>query len=169
MMKNNTLCETQTYLDICVASQQLTVYKDGNSIRQYPISTAKNGLGELRGSQCTPRGWHQIRAKIGAEQPLNTVFIGRRPTGEIYTPELGQQYPKRDWILTRILWLGGIEPHKNRYGSVDTTWRYIYVHGCPDELMTGMPESHGCIRIKSLDLIELYDTVNVGHKVFIHD
>ena len=168
-MKNNTTREAQDYLDICIATQQLTSVKAGNKIRQYPVSTAKNGLGELKGSECTPRGWHQIRAKIGSEQPINCVFVGRRPTGEIYTPQLGQQHPERDWILTRILWLGGLEPHKNRYGNVDSTWRYIYIHGCPDELMTGTPQSHGCIRIKGVDLIELYDSVNVGHKVFIHE
>ncbi|MEI6543344.1 MAG: L,D-transpeptidase [Methylococcales bacterium] len=168
-MKNNTTREAQDYLDICIATQLLTSVKAGNKIRQYPISTAKNGPGELKGSECTPRGWHQIRAKIGTEQPINSVFVGRRPTGEIYTPQLGQQHPERDWILTRILWLGGLEPHKNRYGNVDSTWRYIYIHGCPDELMTGSPQSHGCIRIKGADLIELYDSVNVGQKVFIHE
>jgi lipoprotein-anchoring transpeptidase ErfK/SrfK len=168
-MKKNTRCEVQDYLDICIASQQLTIVKDGNKVQQYPISTAKNGPGELRGSECTPRGWHQIRAKIGTEHPINSVFVGRRPTGEIYTPQLGKQHPERDWILTRILWLGGLEPHKNRYGNVDSTWRYIYIHGSPDELMTGTPQSHGCVRIKGVDLIELYDSVNVGHKVFIHE
>jgi len=152
-MKKNTRCEVQDYLDICIASQQLTIVKDGNKVQQYSISTAKNGPGELRGS----------------EHPINSVFVGRRPTGEIYTPKLGKQHPERDWILTRILWLGGLEPHKNRYGNVDSTWRYIYIHGSPDELMTGTPQSHGCVRIKGVDLIELYDSVNVGHKVFIHE
>lgn len=121
------------------------------------------------GSECTPTGWHRIRAKIGAGQPLGAVFVGRRPTGEIYSADLQQQHSKRDWILTRILWLGGLEPGKNRYGKVDTTWRYIYIHGCPDHLIDGTPGSHGCIRMKNLDLVDLFDRVNVGLKVFIHD
>ena len=168
-MKNNESSEAQNYLDICIASQQLTVYADGNRMRSYPVSTAKNGAGELMGSECTPTGWHKIRAKIGAGHPLNAVFTGRRATGEIYSPELGEQYPQRDWILTRILWLGGLEPGKNRYGKVDTTWRYIYIHGCPDELMTGKPDSHGCIRMLNADVLDLFNGVDAGLKVYIHE
>ncbi len=168
-MKNNEAIEVQNYLDIDVASQQLTVYTDGNSVQCYPVSTAKNGAGELMGSECTPTGWHKIRAKIGAGQPLNAVFIGRRATGEIYNADLGQQYPQRDWMLTRILWLGGLEPGKNRYGKVDTTWRYIYIHGCPDELITGGPDSHGCIRMKNTDMLDLFNRVDAGVKVYIHE
>ncbi len=160
---------TKNYLDVCLASQQLTVYQGDNVLAQYPISSAKNGPGELRGSDCTPRGWHQIRAKIGADKALNSVFIGRRPTGEIYSPALGLQYPARDWILTRILWLGGLEPGKNRYSAVDSAWRYIYIHGCPDELINGTPQSHGCIRMKGTDLIELFNTVSLRQQVFIHE
>ncbi|MDD5267190.1 MAG: L,D-transpeptidase [Methylococcales bacterium] len=168
-MKNKEAVEVQDYLDICIASQQLTVFADGYEVRRYPISTAKNGAGELMGSECTPTGWHRIRAKIGAGQPLNAVFIGRRATGEIYSAELGKQYPQRDWILTRILWLGGLEPGKNRYGKVDSTWRYIYIHGCPDELMTGIPDSHGCIRMKNIDMLDLFNQMDAGAKVFIHE
>ncbi len=133
----------------------------------YAVSTAKNGAGETMGSECTPRGWHKIRAKIGDKLPLNSVFIGRRPTGEIYSSEFGRQFPERDWILTRILWLGGLEPGKNRYGNVDSTWRYIYIHGCPDELMNGEPGSHGCIRMKNADVAELFDSVEPGLQVLI--
>jgi lipoprotein-anchoring transpeptidase ErfK/SrfK len=168
-MKNKEVVEVQDYLDICIASQQLTVFADGNEVQRYSISTAKNGAGELMGSECTPTGWHRIRAKIGAGQPLNAVFIGRRATGEIYSAELGTQYPQRDWILTRILWLGGLEPGKNRYGKVDSTWRYIYIHGCPDELMTGIPGSHGCIRMKNIDMLDLFNQMDAGAKVFIHE
>ena len=168
-MKNNKSSEVQSYLAICIATQQLTVYTDGINVRHYSVSTAKNGAGEQTGSECTPRGWHKIRAKIGADQPLQAVFIGRRATGEIYSAELGKQYPQRDWILTRILWLGGLEPGKNRYGKVDTTWRYIYIHGCPDELMTGSPDSHGCIRMKNADMLDLFNRVDAGLKVYIHE
>lgn len=168
-MKSNEACDVQNYLDICISRQELTVYMNGNSVQRYPVSTAKNGAGELMGSECTPRGWHRIRAKIGEEQPLQAVFTGRRTTGEIYSADLGRQYPQRDWILTRILWLGGLEPGKNRYGRVDTAWRYIYIHGCPDELMTGSPDSHGCIRMLNRDVLELFNRVEVGLKVYIHE
>lgn len=154
-------------LFICIKSQRLTLYKDGQSAAVYPVSTAKNGVGEQMGSGCTPRGWHSIRAKIGAGQPINSVFIGRRPTGEVYTPTLALKFPQRDWILTRILWLGGLEPGFNRYGQVDSTWRYIYIHGTPDEYRLGTPQSHGCIRMHNTDLLELFECVSNGTKVFI--
>ena len=168
-MKNNRTDDARDYLDICIASQQLTVYTDGKPAQYYPVSTAKKGAGELMGSECTPTGWHKIRAKIGAGQPLNSVFVGRRATGEIYNSGLFEQYPQRDWILTRILWLGGLEPGRNRYGRVDTTWRYIYIHGCPDELMDGSPGSHGCIRMNNADVLDLFNRVEVGVKVYIHE
>ncbi|MCX7097298.1 MAG: L,D-transpeptidase [Methylococcales bacterium] len=157
------------YLDISIADQQLSVFSAGELVQRYAISSAKNGPGERKGSECTPRGWHKIRAKIGAGEPKNAVFIGRRATGEVYSTELGQQYPQRDWILTRILWLGGLEPGKNRYGQVDSTWRYIYIHGSPDELMTGCPSSHGCIRMKNADMLALFNRVPIGLKVSIHE
>lgn len=168
-MKNIDAGNKQNYLEISIASQQLTVYSDGKPVRCYAVSTAKKGAGELMGSECTPTGWHNIRAKIGADQPLNSVFVGRRPTGEIYSVDLGVQYPQRDWILTRILWLGGLEPGKNRYGNVDSAWRYIYIHGCPDQLMNGSPESHGCIRMNNADVLDLFNRVEAGVKVYIHE
>lgn len=155
-------------LDICIASQQMNVLDNGQVLRRYPVSTAKNGPGQLKGSECTPLGWHRIRAKIGADAPINSVFIGRRATGEIYTPQLAAAQPQRDWILSRILWLGGLEPGHNRYGEVDTTWRYIYIHGCPDELMKGEPASHGCIRMFNADVVALFDLVQPGCRVLIH-
>jgi lipoprotein-anchoring transpeptidase ErfK/SrfK len=157
------------YLDVSIAKQRLALIEDGRTVKTYPVSTAKNGPGEQKGSECTPRGWHRIRAKIGEGQPIYAVFKGRRPTGETYSPELGRLYPERDWILTRILWLGGLEPGKNRYREVDSAWRYIYIHGCPDELMQGMPESHGCIRMLNADVLELFARVEAGIKVFIHE
>lgn len=155
------------YLHVSIFKQQLTLIKQGKITQTYSVSTAKNGAGETMGSECTPTGWHKIRAKIGDIQPLNAVFIDRRSTGEIYTSVLKSEYPKRDWILTRILWLGGLEPEKNRYGIVDSTWRYIYIHGCPDELVTGKAESHGCIRMRNADILNLYNKVSAGIKVLI--
>lgn len=159
----------ENYLAISIADQQLTLFENGQCVLTFPVSTAKNGAGERKSSECTPRGWHKIRAKIGDKHPLNSVFIGRRPTGEIYDPALGKRYPQRDWILTRILWLGGLESGKNRYGQVDSTWRYIYIHGSPDELITGLPGSHGCIRMKNADILTLFNRVNAGLHVYIHE
>ena len=161
------MVEIEEYLTISISKQQLSLYRKGLLDKTYLVSTAKNGAGEKMGSKCTPTGWHKIRAKIGGDQPLNAVFIGRRPTGEVYTPDLKNQYQHRDWILTRILWLGGLEPGKNRYGDVDSTWRYIYIHGCPDELMKGKPESHGCIRMKNADVADLFNSIDIGIKVLI--
>lgn len=157
----------QSYIHISIANQQLALIKNDQIEKTYAASTAKNGAGEKMGSECTPTGWHKIRAKIGDKQPQNAVFIGRRSTGEIYKPELALQYPQRDWILSRILWLGGLESGRNRYGEVDSTWRYIYIHGCPDELMQGKPESHGCVRMKNTDVIDLFNRIDVGLKVLI--
>jgi lipoprotein-anchoring transpeptidase ErfK/SrfK len=139
----------------------------GQRLGQWAVSTASRGTGEISGSYCTPRGAHIVRAKIGGGLPENTVFVRRRPTGEIYSPELGAEYPDRDWILTRILWLSGCEPGINRLGQVDTMRRYIYIHGSPASACMGTPGSHGCIRMHNADIIELFDLVPVGTPVSI--
>jgi lipoprotein-anchoring transpeptidase ErfK/SrfK len=145
---------------ISVAQQQLRLYdNEGREIRCYSVSTGAAGVGELSGSLQTPRGRHRIRAKIGGGAPANAVFVGRRPTGEIWSPEFDAAHPGRDWILTRILWLCGCEPGRNRFGKVDTMRRYIYIHGAPDRAEMGKPGSHGCIRMRNADMIELYDLV----------
>jgi len=141
-------------ITIDIAKQTLTF--DGKT---YSVSTAKRGVGEKNGSLCTPRGRHLVRAKIGAAQPINSVFVRRRPTGEVWTPELHEKYPGRDWILTRILWLSGCEPGRNRLGDVDTMRRYIYIHGSPDTAQMGKPGSIGCIRMRNRDIVELFDRV----------
>ena len=158
------------HIQVSIAEQRLRLQDDaGQALAEYVVSTALNGAGECKNSGCTPRGEHVIRAKIGAGQPLGAVFVGRRPTGEIWSPELAAQYPERDWILTRILWLSGLEPGLNRYGNVDSAWRYIYIHGGPDELMTGIPGSHGCIRMNNTDMLDLFNRVQAGTKVYIHE
>lgn len=155
---------------IRIPDQTLELQDDtGKTLRRYAVSTAANGPGERRGSNCTPRGRHVIRAKIGAGAPAGTVFVGRRPTGEIYTPELAAACPDRDWILTRILWLSGCEPGLNRLGEVDTMRRYIYIHGCPDTEPMGAPCSHGCVRMRNADIIALFDLVPYGTPVEIRD
>ncbi len=142
-------------------SDQSLLLKDGSGKIQksYSVSTAAKGAGEKNGSFCTPRGKHIIRAKIGAGQPLNTVFVRRRPTGEVWTPELHARYPGRDWILTRILWLSGCERGRNRLGDVDTMRRYIYLHGTHELAEMGKPGSIGCVRMKSPEIVELFDLV----------
>jgi hypothetical protein len=155
-------------IGIHIPAQTLTLFDDaGRELRRYSVSTALRGAGEEDGSYCTPRGKHVVRAKIGAGQPLNAVFIRRRPTGEVYTPELAEQSPERDWILTRILWLSGREPGYNRLGSCDTMSRYIYIHGTPDSEPMGVPASHGCVRMRNADLAELFDLVPAGTEVEI--
>jgi L,D-transpeptidase YbiS len=155
-------------INIYIATQQLELLDDdGQMLRCYAISSGANGVGEMFGSYCTPRGKHIIRAKIGAGQAENTVFVKRRPTGEIYTPGLGAQFPERDWMLTRILWLSGQEVGFNRLGVCDTMRRYIYIHGTPDSVRLGIPGSHGCIRMRNADLIELFERVPAGTAVEI--
>lgn len=143
-------------IEIDLARQELK-YRD----RIYPVSTSKFGPGEKNGSLRTPRGSHIVRAKIGAGLPLGAVFVRRRPTGEVWTPELHGRYPGRDWILTRILWLSGCEPGKNRLGDVDTMRRYIYIHGTPDGAELGKPGSIGCVRMRNRDVAELFDLVPI--------
>ena len=156
-----------TRIEISISDQTLKLLQVAQPLRTYAVSTAANGSGEQNGSFCTPRGRHHIRLKIGADCPPNTVFVGRRPTGETYAPELHAAYPERDWILTRILWLSGDEPGFNRGGTVDTLRRYIYIHGTPDSTRMGQPGSHGCIRMRNADLIELFDCVEAGTPVVI--
>ena len=146
-------------IHLSIARQELTLFDDDGKLISYPVSTAERGVGEERGSYRTPRGKHIIRAKIGTGQAANSVFVARRPTGEIYTPELGQTFPERDWILTRILWLSGCEPAFNRLGCVDTMRRYIYIHGSPDSVIMGKPGSHGCIRMHNADIVDLFERV----------
>jgi L,D-transpeptidase YbiS len=154
-------------LEVHIDTQQLFVFDRGELIKTYPVSTAKKGAGEQRGSEQTPRGWHIIRAKIGKACPPNTVFVGRRPTGELYTPDLRAKFPERDWILTRIFWLSGREVGKNRLGDVDTMRRYVYIHGAPDEVPMGMPGSRGCVRMQNDHIIELFENVPVGTNLLI--
>ena len=139
----------------------------GRVLMETLIASARKGVGERLGSEQTPRGRHIVRARIGAGRPVNTVFVGRRPTGEIYTPALRRLYPERDWILTRILWLSGTEPGRNRGGEVDTMRRYIYIHGAPDEDPMGTPGSHGCIKMRNADIVRLFDMVPAGTVVEI--
>lgn len=152
---------------IDLASQTLELTEKGHPLRRSLVSTGLSGPGEQEGSGCTPRGLHRVRIRIGADCPEGAVFVGRRATGELYDSALARRYPERDWVLTRILWLTGLEPGRNRGGCVDTLRRYIYIHGCPDSEPMGVPRSHGCIRMRNSDLIELFDLVPTGTEVEI--
>ena len=155
-------------IEISIQQQTLTLFDHFGDIQaKYRVSTAANGVGCEKNSGCTPLGSHIIRAKIGAGALPNTVFVGRRPTGEICTPELMAEFPNRDWILTRILWLSGTEVGKNRLGNVDTMQRYIYIHGTPDSTDMSNIGSHGCVRMRNNDIIELFELVEAGTSVLI--
>ena len=157
-------------IEIWISAQSLLLRgHDNRALLETRISTARNGPGERMHSECTPRGSHLIRAKIGAGEPVNTVFVSRRPTGEIYSPALRAAFPGRDWILTRILWLSGLEPGRNRLGDVDTMRRYVYIHGCPDQDPMGVPGSRGCIKMRNQDLLELFELVSPGMPVLIKE
>jgi len=148
------------HIRISLPQQSLELHDErGTLLRRYPVSTARNGAGEQNGSFCTPRGRHIVRAKVGTGEMANSVFVRRRPTGEVWTPQLAEQFPDRDWILTRILWLSGQEPGRNRLGEVDTMRRYIYLHGSPDTVPMGTPGSIGCVRMRNQDIVELFDLV----------
>jgi lipoprotein-anchoring transpeptidase ErfK/SrfK len=152
---------------VLLPEQRLDLLDGGTAVRSYAVSTSKHGAGERSGSFQTPRGAHVVRAKIGAGQPVGAVFRSRRPTGEVYSADLASAHPRRDWILTRILWLSGREVGKNRLGDVDTMRRYIYIHGTPDTEALGVPGSIGCIRMANLDIVDLFDRVPVGTPVHI--
>lgn len=168
-MSNINLKAEEKFIDIDIQKQQLTLQQSENVIAQYNVSTAKNGVGEQYGSECTPLGWHIIRAKIGTNSKESAVFVRRRWTNEIFSENLRQRNPERDWILTRILWLSGLEKGKNRGGDVDTMRRYIYIHGCPDSDSFSTPSSHGCVKMRNKDIIELYENIDSGTRVLIHD
>jgi len=157
----------QRIIIIEIEKQLLSLYLSQELIASYPISTSKDGPGEEMGSGCTPRGIHSIKIKIGDGLPENSVFVGRRNTEEIYTQELAQNNPERDWILSRILWLTGMEPGRNRGGNRDTLRRFIYIHGCPDSEPMGIPASHGCVRMRNSDLLELFNLVDTDTLVEI--
>ena len=158
------------HIEISISKQTLTLFDHFGGVKaKYSVSTAANGVGCEKDSGCTPLGQHIIRAKIGAGAAPNAVFVGRRATGEICTPELMAQFPNRDWILTRILWLSGTELGFNRLGNVDTMQRYIYIHGTPDSTDMGVIGSHGCIRMRNADVIALFDWVEAGTPVLISE
>ena len=163
------MLERKYHIEISLGQQLLYLKLDEETVAEYAVSTSGNGAGEKLNSECTPCGWHVIAEKIGDNSPSDTVFVGRKSTGEIYSTDLRKLYPARDWILTRILRLSGIEDGVNKGGDVDTFARMIYIHGAPDDVEMGVPGSHGCIRMRNQDIINLFDTVQTGTEVFIYN
>lgn len=156
-------------IEVDLGQQKLRLHDGAQVLREYPVSTGGNGIGEINGSGCTPRGRHIVRAKIGADAPLGAAFRARRWWGDVWSPEAHAATPGRDWMLTRILWLSGTERGRNRLGCVDTFRRYIYLHGTPPVTQLGTPGSKGCIRMRNEDIIELFDLVPTGTEVDLHE
>lgn len=154
-------------IHISIDHQVLSAYGDDKPCFKFMVSTAANGAGEQKNSECTPRGWHAVHSVIGKEAVVNSVFVGRVFTGEVYSEALGTAFPERDWILTRIVRLEGLEPDKNKGGDVDSFERYIYIHGTPDTTVLGKPGSRGCIRMHNQHIIALADWVEPGCRVYI--
>ena len=152
---------------INIKAQTLTLTGNTELKKTYKVSTAKNGPGEIEHSQCTPRGRHRVHSKIGGNAPINSVFVGRQWTGEIYTSALHKKHPERDWILTRIIRLSGLEEGYNKGANVDTLQRYIYIHGTPSTTILGKPGSHGCIRMDNNELIEIFEEIDLNTAVEI--
>jgi hypothetical protein len=157
----------ERWLRVRLSEQVLELLEGDRVVRTFAVSTSARGAGERAGSEQTPRGRHEIREVIGAGEPPGAVFVGRRPTGEVCSPDLVRAHPGRDWILSRILWLGGLEEGRNRGGEVDSFARFVYVHGTADEASLGSPRSHGCIRMSNADVIELLEQVAPGTLVEI--
>ena len=152
-------------------THEISQLSEADLIRSFGVSTAKNGIGSQEGTGCTPLGRHVIAEKIGDGAELGSVFVGRVPTGEVYSQSLADDNPQRDWILSRILWLKGCEPGinqgSNELGCCDTYQRYIYIHGTPDTEPMGVPFSHGCIRMRSDELVWLFEQVDENTPVQI--
>lgn len=158
---------TNKIIIISSEQQELQCFEEDLLIATYPVSTGKNGMGEKVNSECTPRGWHTFHSILGEDHAVNSVFVSRKWTGEIYSPQLATQFPERDWILTRIIRLDGLEPGRNKGGDVDTFMRYIYIHGTPDTTVLGEPGSHGCIRMKNNQILSLLNWATIDTLVYI--
>lgn len=157
-------------ININVTQQQLRLLdEDGNLLQQYPVSTSKYGTGCENGSEKTPLGLHRIKNKLGGAMPVNEVYIGRVPHGNLEEcQQRGVELPD-DVIMSRVMWLEGMEPGRNQGGYVDTYQRYIYIHGTNHEDSIGTPSSIGCIRMRNDDVIDLFRQVEIGSEVLIEE
>lgn len=158
------------WIRVGIKSQTLVLFDPwGREQRHYVVSTARNGVGERVNSYQTPRGWHKVCEKIGDGAEANTIIFRRKVTPWKYTAQLHAEYPNKDWILSRILWLCGEEPGKNQGGEVDSYDRAIYIHGAGEHVQWGVPTSLGCVRMQNGDVIELFNNTSLGIDVLIDE
>lgn len=160
---------TDRVLVVSLAAQTLVLHRGGLPERSYAVSTSRRPPSNVRNSLGTPTGLHAIAERIGGEQPIGMVFRGRVPTGRHYREYHPEELETDDLITSRILWLRGLEPGFNQGGEVDTHQRYVYIHGTRHEERIGSPASAGCVRLRNLDVIDLYERVRVGDWVWIGD
>jgi len=157
-------------IKIKVSEQRLSLFdEENNLLHQYPVSTSKYGTGSENGSEKTPLGLHRIKDKLGGAMPVNEVYIGRVPHGNLEECKANDVDLPDDVIMSRILWLEGMEPGRNQGGYVDTYQRYIYIHGTNHEDAIGSPSSIGCIRMCNADVVELFRLVESGSEVLIEE
>ena len=150
-----------------ISEQRLYLYNNDNLVQSFPVSTSKYGEGQIENSFKTPLGLHEIKEKIGAKAPINTIFTARENTNKIAEIQINPNDTEYDFVTSRILWLDGLENGINRGVGVDSYSRYIYIHGTHEEGLIGQKASHGCIRMFNNDVIELFDMVSEGTKVQI--
>ena len=144
-------------IHVSIEDQQLTLKENEQLIRTFPVSTSRFGIGTEEGSLKTPTGKFRVAGKIGGDMPQNTIFVGRVPL------EIGEAPPQtEDLVMSRILWLDGLEEH-----NANTRDRFIYIHGTRHEDKIGMPASHGCVRMRNADVVELFELVEEGTPVVI--
>ncbi len=164
-----------SYIIVKLDQQRLLCFDhNGKALCDYPVSTSSLGAGNQNGSFKTPLGEHSIAQKIGAGCAINEVFVGRKALGELNVLRAANEALPEDLITSRILWLQGEEPGlnkgiNNKGEGVDSYLRYIYIHGTAHENKIGQPASHGCVRMRNKDVIELFDLVNEGCKVILQE
>jgi lipoprotein-anchoring transpeptidase ErfK/SrfK len=163
----NASAQDSLWMKVSVSQQKLFLMNKLDTLRSYDISTSKYGLGSESGSHKTPLGLHRVVEKYGDSAPEGTIFKSRINTGRIAEIEMRPQTTKLDYVTTRILWLDGMEPGKNKGGNVDSYHRYIYIHGTHEEGLIGRPASKGCIRMRNNEVIELHELVPIGTTIRI--
>jgi hypothetical protein len=159
---------SERVLLVRIAGQTLQLYRNNSLVQSYAVSTSRRPPCNVKNSFGTPRGLHQIAERIGAGQPPGMVFKGRVPTGRHYS-EFPPAEQTKNLITTRILWLQGLEPGINQGGDVDTKDRFIYIHGTNHEDKVGQPQSAGCVQMRNVDIVELYEQVRASDLVYITD
>ncbi len=155
------------FLYVGIRRQRMYYFKNNQIVSSYPISTSSKGAGNLMGSYKTPTGLHQIAEKIGGNAPLGTLFINKKNTGKVVPVNKSEISIKKDEITSRVLSLKGLQQGINKGKKYDTFSRGIYIHGTSDEASIGRPSSHGCVRMKNDDIMELFDLLSVGTKVVL--